>query len=265
MDDTREEMRTLISGYLDDELETDERVRFEAYLEVHPDFREELDRMGQLVDAASDLCVEELPDEVWDTLGMRATKSEDTILDGAFVPDKYIPRVVPAGAAGMDLFVLGIFAWALIGFANVYYGNAQRVLDMTIESVKSKSSIALSRSMAHHPEVQHAVADMVIDMESIGPHLDQVAKDWSDGVDYGPAWAIKIIAAKYHAAEASWRVVDTALDVSGGFGIFKRSRLERLWRDARLARIHPANYALTREFISKTALEIDPDEPPRWG
>ena len=203
--------------------------------------------------------------ETWDVLGMRATKSEDTVLDGAFVPDQYIGRVVPAGGAGIDPFVLGIFAWALMGFANVYYGLAQRVLDLTIDNVKNKTSIALSRPMSYHPEVQHTIADMVIEMESIGPHIEKVAQDWSEGVDYGHGWAIKLIAAKYRAAEGSWRVVDTALDLAGGFGIFKQSGLERLWRDARLGRIHPANSALAREFIAKTALGINPDEQPRWG
>jgi alkylation response protein AidB-like acyl-CoA dehydrogenase len=153
----------------------------------------------------------------------------------------------------------------LIGFANVYYGLAQRVLDQTLETVKGKTSLGLTRSMAHHPEVQHAVADMVIEMESIGPHIEKVAQDWVDRADYGHGWPIKLIAAKYWAVEGSWHVVDTALDVSGGFGIFKQSGLERLWRDARLGRIHPANFAVTREFIAKTALEIDPDVPPRWG
>ena len=38
--------------------------------------------------------------ETWDTLGMRATRSDDTLLDGAFVPDRYIARVLPAGFAG---------------------------------------------------------------------------------------------------------------------------------------------------------------------
>ena len=28
--------------------------------------------------------------ENWDVLGMRATRSDDTVLEGAFVPDKYI-------------------------------------------------------------------------------------------------------------------------------------------------------------------------------
>ena len=58
--------------------------------------------------------------ETWDVLGMRATASHDTVLEGAFVPDQYIARVVPAGFAGADLFVLAVFAWALTGFANVY-------------------------------------------------------------------------------------------------------------------------------------------------
>ena len=48
--------------------------------------------------------------ESWDSLGMRATRCDDTVLEGAFVPDARIVRVLPAGAAGMDLFVLGIFA-----------------------------------------------------------------------------------------------------------------------------------------------------------
>ena len=52
--------------------------------------------------------------ETWDTLGMRATRSDDTILDGAFVPDSTSRAVLPAG--GADLFILGVFAWALPNF-----------------------------------------------------------------------------------------------------------------------------------------------------
>lgn len=203
-------------------------------------------------------------EDTWDTVGMRATKSDDTILEGAVVPDRYIARVVPAGGAGIDQFVLGIFAWALMGFGNIYYGLAQRALDLTLENVKKKTSLGLTRSMAYHPEVQHSIADMVIEMESIGPHLDRVAQEWSDGVNHGPNWAIKLIAAKYRAVEGGWRVVDTAMDLAGGFGIFKRSGMERLWRDARLGRIHPANSPLAHEFIAKTALQL-PEEGARWG
>jgi alkylation response protein AidB-like acyl-CoA dehydrogenase len=203
--------------------------------------------------------------ETWDVLGMRATCSDDTVLDNVFVPDRYIARVVPAGAAGMDPFVLSIFAWALMGFGNVYYGLAKRALDQTIRTVKSKGSLALTRSMAYHPEIQHAIAEMIIELESIGPHLEKVAADWSNGVDHGAQWPSKIFSAKYRAVEGSWRVVDLGLDVSGGQGIFRSAGYERLVRDARLGRIHPANSFLTHEVVAKTALEISLDEQPRWG
>ncbi len=203
--------------------------------------------------------------ETWDVLGMRATRSDDTVLENVFVPDRYVARVVPAGGAGIDPFVLSIFAWGLLGFGNVYYGLAKRALDQSITAAKSKGSLALSRSMAYHPEVQHAIAEMVIELESIGPQLEAVAEDWSNGVDHGALWPAKIFAAKYRAVEGSWRAVDLGLDVTGGTGIFRSAGYERLIRDARLGRIHPANSFLTHEVVAKTALGISLDEQPRWG
>jgi|SRR5215469_16420513 len=203
--------------------------------------------------------------ETWDVLGMRATRSDDTVLENVFVPDRSVARIVPAGGAGIDPFVLSIFAWGLLGFGNIYYGLAQRALDLTINALKSKTSLALSRSMAYHPEAQHAIADMVIELESIEPHLEKIAGDWSNRVDYGAQWPSKIFAAKYRAVEGAWRVVDLGLDLSGGSGIFRALGYERLVRDARLGRIHPANSFLAHEVIAKTALGISLDEQPRWG
>lgn len=203
--------------------------------------------------------------ETWDVLGMRATRSDDTVLESAFVPDRYVVRVVPAGAAGLDSFVLSLFAWALLGFGNVYFGLAKRALDHAIASSKSRRSLALGRSMAYHPELQHAVAEMVIELESIEPHLERVAEDWSTGVDHGMQWPSKIFAAKHRAVEGSWRVVDIGLDVMGGAGIFRSTGYERLMRDARMGRLHPGNSFLTHEVVAKTALGISLDEQPRWG
>lgn len=202
--------------------------------------------------------------ETWDVLGMRATRSDDTILEGAFVPDRFVARVVPAGAAGLDQFVLGIFAWALIGFGHVYYGLAERMRDLIVESVRSKRSIAMSRPMSYHPAVQAGIADIVLDLEAIGPQLRNTASDWSAGVAH-PDWPIKIVAAKHNAVAAAWRIADRAMELSGGFGMFKRNELERLYRDARAGRFHPANPALTHELVGKLALGISPDEQPRWG
>ena len=202
--------------------------------------------------------------DTWDVMSMRATRSDDTVLDGAFVPDSHIARVVPAGLAGADFFVLSIFAWALMGFGNIYYGLAQRLLELTVEQVKSKGSLGMTRSMAHHPYVQHGVAEMVMGLQAIGAQLESVTGDWSAGVQH-PDWPIRIVATKYNAVETAWKIADRALEVSGGFGMFKKSEMERLFRDARAGRFHPANSSLAHELIGKLALGVNPDDPQRWG
>jgi len=202
--------------------------------------------------------------DTWDVLGMRATRSDDTVLEGAFVPDKYIGRIVPAGAAGIDMFVLGFFTWALVGFANVYYGLSQRVRQIIVEQLKAKGAIALTRSMAYHPEVQHGVAEISMDIEAMGPHVEAIGVDWSEG-RIGPDWFLRLAAMKHRTVEAAFRVVDRALDVSGGFGMFKKSELERLFRDARAGKFHPTNPLLSHEIVGKLTLGINPDEQPRWG
>lgn len=206
-------------------------------------------------------------EETWDALGMRATRSDDTVLEGCFVPDRYIARVVPAGAAGMDAFVATTFVWVMAGFANVYAGLARHALDRTVATVKNKHSIALTRSMAYHPEVQHAVADMVIEMETIDAVIEQAAQDWAANRDPSRTGEllVRMVAAKHRAVESAWKLVDTALELAGGFGIFRAAGLERIFRDARLGRMHPTNNFLTHELLGKLTLGINPDEQPRWG
>jgi alkylation response protein AidB-like acyl-CoA dehydrogenase len=202
--------------------------------------------------------------ETWDTLGMRATRSDDTVIEGAFVPDPYIARVVPAGLAGADAFVLGIFAWAEPTFASMYLGLADRALELAVAGVKKKTSIGLGgRALAYHPMIQHSIAEMAIEIESIAAHVERIASDWSNGVDHGMGWPAKLVAAKYKAVEGAKRVVDLAMDVSGGSGMFKSSELERIYRDVRCGGFHPANSALVHELVGKSALGILGEEP-RW-
>jgi alkylation response protein AidB-like acyl-CoA dehydrogenase len=156
---------------------------------------------------------------------------------------------VPAGQG--DPFVLALFAWALLGFASVYCGVAKRAIDLVLPGLKDKSSLGLGRSMAYHPEIQHSIGQMVLANESIAPYLERTCADWSEGVDHGEAWPSKI--------------VDLAMDASGGTGMFRGTELERLFRDARCGRFHPANANLTHEIVAKTALGIDLGEQPRWG
>jgi alkylation response protein AidB-like acyl-CoA dehydrogenase len=202
--------------------------------------------------------------ETWDTLGMRATRSDDTVIDGAFIPDSYIARVVPAGLGGVDGFVLGIFAWAEATFGSIYLGLAERAMELAISATQKKTSVAMGdRTMAYNPMVQYAIAEMGIELDSIAAHVERTAADWSAGVDYGMAWPIKLFAAKFKAVEGAKRIVDLAMDVSGGSGMFKGNELERIYRDVRCGGFHPANSSIVHEVIGKGLLGVL-GEVPRW-
>jgi alkylation response protein AidB-like acyl-CoA dehydrogenase len=202
--------------------------------------------------------------DTWDTLGMRATQSQDTVLDKAFCPDELCPVVCPAGFAGAGPFQVGIFAWALMGFAAVYHGAARRAFDITLAKMPTRTSIALVNSMAHHPEVQHHVAKMRIGYDAADALLERTTADWEAGAEYED-WPVRLVGTRQFVINTAYDIVDRALDLSGGAGAFRANRLEQLFRDVRMGRFHPGNRLLAPELIGKLCLGVDPDSPPRWG
>jgi alkylation response protein AidB-like acyl-CoA dehydrogenase len=119
--------------------------------------------------------------------------------------------------------------------------------------------------MAYHPGVQHTIAEIVIELEGMTAHADRIAADWTNGIDHGDMWPAKLVAAKYHCVEGAFRAVDLAMEVSGGRGMLKGDELERIYRDARCGRFHPANAMTVHEVVGKSALGVLAEPGPRWG
>ena len=201
--------------------------------------------------------------ETWNTMGMRATQSHDTVLDGVFVPDDRIGCVTPAGD-GTDPFVVALAMWPLPLIATVYVGIAERALELAVSGAQRKTSIAVERgAYAYHPMIQHQIAEMYLELDAAGATVDRFADEWVAGTDHGDAWVPKVYSMKWRAVEAAKKVVDIALDVSGGGGMFKGNELERLYRDVRCGGFHPGNDAIAHEAVGKALLGVL-DEQPRW-
>jgi alkylation response protein AidB-like acyl-CoA dehydrogenase len=201
--------------------------------------------------------------ETWDTLGMRPTQSHDTVLDKVFVPDARIGRVVPAGDA-TDPWIVAMAMWSIPLIATVYVGIAERALEVAVSGARRKTSIAIPRgAYAYNPMVQHQIAEMFLELDAAQATADRFVEDWATGADHGDAWIPMLYSMKWRAVESAKRVVDIALDVSGGAGMFKGNELERLYRDVRCGGFHPGNDALTHELVGKSVLGIL-TEQPRW-
>jgi alkylation response protein AidB-like acyl-CoA dehydrogenase len=194
---------------------------------------------------------------------MRPTQSHDTILDGVFVPDSRIGRVVPAGD-GSDPFLVAMAMWPLSLIAAVYLGIADRALELAVQGARTKTSMAIDRgAYAYHPMVQHQIAEMYLELDAATATLERFVDDWVAGAEHGEAWVPKVYSMKWRAVEAAKRVVDVALDVAGGAGMFRGNELERLYRDVRCGGFHPGNDALTHELVGKAVLGVL-GEQPRW-
>lgn len=203
--------------------------------------------------------------DTWDTLGMRATQSQDTILDEAFCPDEQVISVNGTGLTQGPEWLGALFAWALFGMASVYYGAARRAFDMTVAKMPQKTSVAnLDHTMAYHPEVQHNVAEMRMSLDICEALLNQNTSDWANGVAHED-WPIRIIGTRFTAVNHAYDVVERAMDLSGGAAAFKRSRLEQIFRDVRMGKFHPGNTLLAHEAIGKLCLGVNPDDKQRWG
>lgn len=201
--------------------------------------------------------------ETWDTLGMRPTQSHDTVLDGVFVPDDRIGCIAPAGD-GSDPFLVAMAMWPLSLIAAVYLGIADRALELAVDHARRKTSVAIERgAYAYNPMVQHQVAEMYLELDAASATFERFVDDWTQGVDHGEDWVPRVYAMKWRSVEAAKRVVDIALDVVGGAGMFRGNELERLYRDVRCGGFHPGNDALTHELVGKAALGILAEQP-RW-
>lgn len=177
----------------------------------------------------------------WDTLGMRATQSSTTVLDGALAPaDRVVRRLDPG--PNPDPLVFAIFANFEILLAAVYTGIGARALDLAVEAAHRRTSLKNEgRSYASDPDIRWRVAEAAIDQDALLPQLDAIARDVDTGADHGPLWFPKLVGMKVRATETARRVVDQAVRVSGGSTFFSRSELGRLYRDVLAGIFHPSD------------------------
>ncbi|MGO4190375.1 acyl-CoA dehydrogenase family protein [Arthrobacter sp. YAF17] len=177
----------------------------------------------------------------WDTLGMRASQSNTTVLDGAVVPAERIFRKLPVGP-NVDPLIFAIFACFETLLAAVYTGLGERALDLAVDAVKRRTSFKNGgRSYAQDPDIRWKVADAAMAMDALYPQLSGVAADVDALAEHGSQWFPKLVGVKVSATETARTVVDLAVRVSGGSSYFRGSELERLYRDVLAGMFHPSD------------------------
>ena len=177
----------------------------------------------------------------WDTLGMRASQSQTTVLSGAYSrPDRIIRRLEPG--PNPDPLIFAIFANFEVLLAAVYTGIGRRALELAVEAAHRRTSMKNDgRSLAQDPDIRWRIADAAIAQDGIGPQLVALARDVDEMADHGAQWFPKLVGLKIRATENARHVVDQAIRVSGGGSYFAGSELGRLYRDVLAGIFHPSD------------------------
>jgi len=135
-------------------------------------------------------------------------------------------------------------------------GMGWRGLKLAIE--RSRSRQLFGQALKDFEVTQFKLADMKISLDAASLLVYRAA--WL--ADEGIKSTLEASAAKYFATEAAWRVIDQSLQLHGGIGVHKQSRIEHLYRAIRPLRIYEGTSEIQllvvgRELLRAEHLEHD--------
>jgi alkylation response protein AidB-like acyl-CoA dehydrogenase len=227
-----------------------------CYLYAHPEGSPNpMHQLGLVVDTKQDGIEIE---DVWDTHGMRATRSNMVVYDGAFVPDDF---VLYETETFLESFIIEEAGYAFGGYVACYLGIAQGIVDWAKQFLGSRKAKGQAQEMGYHPSISSRVGLMVTEVEA------------ARGVVYRAAWETDVngptpeafnrwIQAKLIVGETMQRVANLAVLAGGAHGLFRKEGLELKLRDGATAPIMPPNSAAASEMAGLIAMGLDPQQAP---
>jgi alkylation response protein AidB-like acyl-CoA dehydrogenase len=195
----------------------------------------------------------------WDTLGMRATRSDSLVLEACWVPDSAaVFRTDDFGDFRAD------FAnWFWGSYTPVYLGVGIAAYNELLKVLWERQPQGYAQPLAYHPDVRRQVARMSVELEAA--RLMTYHSAWlSDTEGATPNTVAALFRAKYMVGEAVAEVTRAALNLGGAHAIFKGSRLELLFRDGAIAPIQtpPSDFCLYNIGLFELGLDAKDVLPP---
>ncbi len=180
--------------------------------------------------------------ETWRTLGMRGTGSHDVLIEGLFVPDKAVSFSRKAGEWHPVFQVIATIAFPII-YA-VYLGVAESARDIAVELAKKKPPTGYIFDLAGRMDTSLRAARLahrwMLDVADRNAPSAETVNDMMIG--------------RSLVAEHAIRTVELAMELAGGPGFYRRTGLERRFRDVQGARYHPLQAGPQAHYAGAMAL-----------
>ena len=194
-------------------------------------------------------------ERTWDSLGMRATRSDDVHLDVRVPADALL-----GGVEGLALVVAQLMPhWLVASYAAVYVGVARAAVDAAVDHLTGRGLDGLPAVRARIGRADAAVEAAWLVVAEAARRVDSAA-----GEPETNRWVWR---AKLLAGTTAADVAASVLEAAGTSASRRGHPLERLFRDARCGSLQPATSDVCADWLGVAALGGDPDHDgsaPRW-
>ncbi len=183
----------------------------------------------------------------WTVMGMRGTGSNDIVIDGFFVPDAAITGRRPAGEWHMLFHIISMIAFALIYAAYLGVAEAARDKALDVARVRPKNS--------HMAMLAGELENELLAARLAHARMIEIAETGEPG----PASTSVAMACRTLVGRHAIDTVAKAMELAGGASFYRKTGLERAFRDVQAARFHPLQLNPQLDFTGRVALGWDID------
>jgi acyl-CoA dehydrogenase len=195
--------------------------------------------------------------ETWDTLGMRGTSSHDVQLDGVFVAEAQVAARRPWGRWDPVLHNAVVHAGSTS--AAVYHGIAAGARNEAVQNVAQRST-GNGQPISEDPSIQRLVGEIDSKLRTSWWSLMGALGELGDDYTAHEEAVNTILIAKRQVMNECVEIVDLAMESVGGASFYKRSPLERAYRDVRAGKYHPLAPEKSLFYVGRRALRLPVDE-----
>ncbi|WP_109209709.1 MULTISPECIES: acyl-CoA dehydrogenase family protein [Microbacterium] len=122
---------------------------------------------------------------------------------------------------------------------------AQAALDWTVEYTKDRE--AFGERIIDFQNTRFKLADVATTVDALWAYIDRALKAYAEG-KLSADEAAKV---KFWATEREWEVLDTCVQLFGGYGYITEYPIARAFLDARVHRIYGGTNEIMRDIVSR--------------
>jgi alkylation response protein AidB-like acyl-CoA dehydrogenase len=186
-------------------------------------------------------------EKTWNAAGMRATASDDIILDDVAVPLEDLIEWQPASEPLRRPEGATAFFFSSIGA--VYQGAARAARDRLVSFLATHQPASLGAPLSTVPRIQEGLGDIEVRLATSARLLRSLAED----VDAGRPVGTDGMTVRHVVIENAVAVTSLALELAGNPGLNRGFQLERHHRDALTGRSHAPQNHMIRTIAAKAA------------